>query len=144
MRLNDLAPAIGSKKKRKRVGRGQGSGHGTTSCKGHKGQRARSGGGPKPGFEGGQMPLQRRIPKRGFFNRFKTPLEVVNVGSLNVFEPQSKVGIQELKAAGLIKKGPVKLLGNGDLDRALYIKVNSFSAKAMEKVVSAGGRVEVI
>jgi large subunit ribosomal protein L15 len=144
MKLNELQPAEGAKKKRKRVGRGQGSGHGTTSCKGHKGQRARSGGGPRPGFEGGQMPLQRRIPKRGFHNRFKVSYEVVNIGNLNVFDPQSEVGLEELKAKGLVSKGPVKLLAKGDLDRPLTLKVHRASQAAMEKVASLGGRVEII
>lgn len=144
MRINDLHPAKGAKKNRKRVGRGQGSGHGTTSGKGHKGQRARSGGGPRPGFEGGQMPIVRRIPKRGFFNPFKVSYEIVNIGSLNRFEAGEEVGIEALKEKGLIKKGPVKLLAKGELDRPLRIKVHRASEAAIKKVVAQGGSVEFL
>ncbi len=144
MRIHDLHPAEGSRKKRKRIGRGQGSGHGTTSGKGHKGQRARAGGGPRPGFEGGQMPITRRIPKRGFYNPFKVTYEVVNLGSLNKFEPGSFVGIEELREKGLIKKGPVKLLAKGTLDRPLQLKVHRASQAAVEKVMAQGGSVDLI
>ncbi|MFN3535393.1 MAG: 50S ribosomal protein L15 [Desulfatiglandales bacterium] len=144
MRIHDLHPAEGSRRKRKRIGRGQGSGRGTTSGKGHKGQRARAGGGPRPGFEGGQMPITRRIPKRGFYNPFKVTYEVVNLGSLNKFEPGSFVGIEELKGKGLIKKGPVKLLAKGGLDRPLQLEVHRASQAAVEKVMAQGGSVNLI
>lgn len=144
MEISDLYPAEGAKKKRKRIGRGQGSGHGTTAGKGHKGQRARSGGGPRPGFEGGQMPLVRRIPKRGFYNPFKVTYEVVNVASLNGFEPGSQVGIEELRKKGLVKRGPVKLLAKGELDRPIKVRVHRASEAAIQKVVAQGGAVEII
>ena len=113
MRIQELSPAEGSRKKRKRVGRGPGSGHGKTCCRGHKGQRSRSGGRPRPGFEGGQMPLQRRLPKRGFTNIFRQECIIINIKDLNRFEPNSNLDIEALRKAGLVKnaKGDIKLLG---------------------------------
>ncbi|WP_027339522.1 50S ribosomal protein L15 [Halonatronum saccharophilum] len=147
MKLHDLKPAKGSKKGRKRLGRGIGSGKGKTSGKGHKGQNARSGGGVRPTFEGGQTPLFRRLPKRGFSNaRFKKEYAVVNIEDLNRFEDNTVVSIEELKAAGLIDKvkDGVKILGDGNLDKALTVKSNKFSKSAVEKIEAAGGKVEVI
>jgi len=146
MRINDLSPAKGSKKKRKRVGRGPGSGHGKTSCRGHKGQKSRSGGGPRLGFEGGQMPLQRRLPKRGFTNIFKKHYSIINVKDLNRFEPNSILNVEVLKEAGLVKKikDGIKLLGNGEISHPVIIRVDRVSKTAEEKIQAAGGQVEVI
>ena len=146
MQLHDLSPAKGSRQKRKRVGRGPGSGHGKTSCRGHKGQKARSGGGPARGFEGGQMPLQRRLPKRGFTNIFKTAYNVINVGDLNRFEPNAKVDAVALREKGLLKKkkSAVKLLGNGELEHPIVIAVERVSRSAKEKIEAAGGKVEIV
>ncbi len=147
MNLSQLKPSEGSKKKRKRIGRGPGSGHGKTSCKGNKGQNSRSGGGVRRGFEGGQMPLQRRLPKRGFHNNFKTEFTVINISSLNKFEEGSVITPAELIKCGLVTKsmdGGVKILGNGDIDRKLTVKANKFSKSAAEKIRSAGGEIEVI
>jgi large subunit ribosomal protein L15 len=146
MDLNSLSPLPGSKKKAKRIGRGEGSGWGKTSGRGHKGQKARSGGGVAPGFEGGQMPLQRRLPKRGFTNIFKKTYALVNLGSLNVFEAGSTIDSQVLVAAGLIRKEtlPVKLLAKGNLDKALTIKVQAASEKAQAIVKEAGGTLEIM
>ena len=146
MRINDLSPAKGSKKKRKRVGRGPGSGHGKTSCRGHKGQKSRSGGGPRLGFEGGQMPLQRRLPKRGFTNIFKKHYSIINVKDLNRFKPNSTLNVEVLKEAGLIKKikDGIKLLGNGEVSHPVVIRVDRVSKTAKEKVHAAGGKVEMI
>ncbi len=146
MRLNELKPPKGAKKKRKRVGRGEGSGHGGTSCRGHKGQNARSGGGVPPWFEGGQMPLQRRLPKRGFRNPFRLKIVEVNVRELKRFEPGSVVDAQALRAAGVIKGqfDAVKLLGVGEVDRPLTVRVQRASRSAIEKVEAAGGKVELI
>lgn len=145
MDLHSLSPLPGSKKKAKRIGRGEGSGWGKTSGRGHKGQKARSGGGVGPGFEGGQMPLQRRLPKRGFTNIFKKTFALVNLGSLNSFEAGSVIDARALVAAGLIRKEglPVKLLAKGSLDRALTIKVQAASEKAAEMVKAAGGTLEI-
>ena len=145
MDLNSLSPLPGSKKKAKRIGRGEGSGWGKTSGRGHKGQKARSGGGVGPGFEGGQMPLQRRLPKRGFHNIFKKTYALVNLGSLNAFEANSVIDAQALVAAGLIRKDtiPVKLLAKGSIDRPLTIKVQAASEKAAALVKEAGGSVEI-
>jgi large subunit ribosomal protein L15 len=146
MKLTDLRPAKGAKSARKRVGRGEGSGLGKTSGKGHKGLKARSGGGTKPGYEGGQMPLQRRLPKRGFVNVFREETAVVNVKELNRFEAGSLVDVEALRREGLVKglcPGGVKLLGNGELIRKLTVKVDRASKAAVEKVVAAGGTVEV-
>jgi len=146
MRINDLSPAKGSKKKRKRVGRGPGSGHGKTSCRGLKGQKSRSGGGPRLGFEGGQMPLQRRLPKRGFTNIFKKHYSIINVKDLNRFKPNSTLNVEVLKEAGLVKKikDGIKLLGNGEISHPVVIRVDRVSKTAKEKIQAAGGQVEVI
>lgn len=146
MKINELSPPGGSRSNKKRVGRGPGSGHGKTSCRGHKGQRSRSGGGPRPGFEGGQMPLQRRLPKRGFTNIFKKQYTVININDLNRFAPDSSLDIEVLKEAGLFKKvrDGVKLLGNGEISHPVVIKVHKVSRTAQEKIEAAGGKVEVI
>src|SRR5688572_1782504 len=148
MKLNDLRPAKGSNKSRKRVGRGPGSGHGKTSGKGHKGQHARSGGGKRAGFEGGQMPLYRRIPKRGFLPYGgKTEYAVVNLKSLAAFEANSVVDPDGLVAAGLVKNGQrglVKILGTGDIEHALTVKAHAVSAGARQKIEARGGRIEVL
>ncbi len=146
MRLEDLKPAPGSNKKRKRVGRGDGSGHGKTSCRGHKGQGARSGGNVQPGFEGGQMPLQRRLPKRGFHNIFRVQMAVVNLSQLEALAEASEIGPENLAAHGLIagKNRRVKILGEGSLSRALTVKAHGFSASAKEKIEAAGGKAELI
>ena len=147
MRLDQLHPAPGAKKGPKRVGRGPGSGHGKTAGKGHKGQKARSGGGKGAGFEGGQMPFFRRVPKRGFTPRERRVYAVVNLGSLEPFAAGSVVDPDRLVEAGLIKKaerGSVKLLGDGELARALTVKVHAISAGAKRKVEAAGGTVEVL
>ncbi len=147
MKLHELAPAEGSKSVRRRVGRGHGSGWGKTAAKGHKGQNARSGGGVKAGFEGGQMPLQRRQPKRGFNNKiFATVYAVVNIADLEQrFENGAVVDAQALKDAGLIKKtlDGIKVLGTGELTKSLTVKAAKFSAAAQEKIEKAGGKAEV-
>jgi large subunit ribosomal protein L15 len=145
MKLSELRPAEGATSDRKRVGRGKGSGLGKTAGKGHKGLRARSGGGTKPGYEGGQMPLQRRLPKRGFVNVFRKEWAIVNVKSLNRFPAGSVVDAEALRKEGLIKgtADGVKLLGDGEVDRKLTVKVDRASRSAVEKVVAAGGTVEV-
>lgn len=146
MRLEDLAPAPGAKKTKKRVGRGSGSGLGKTAARGHKGQKARSGGGTPPWFEGGQMPLQRRIPKRGFTNIFKKVYAVVNVSDLASFQAGSTVGPEDLIKAGLVKKSSdaIKLLANGEIGVALTVRVHKASAAAIEKIKAAGGQVDLI
>ncbi|MGB9791924.1 MAG: 50S ribosomal protein L15 [Thermacetogeniaceae bacterium] len=145
MRLHELAPAPGSRFERKRVGRGIGSGHGKTSGRGHKGQKARSGGGVRRGFEGGQMPLIRRIPKRGFNNIFGEEVSIVNVRDLTRFSPGTVVTPELLEKEGLVKRGCIiKLLGKGELDRPLTVQVHRVSKGAAEKVAAAGGKVEVI
>jgi large subunit ribosomal protein L15 len=147
MRLDQLHPAPGARRGPKRVGRGPGSGHGKTSGKGHKGQKARSGGGTRPGFEGGQMPLYRRVPKRGFTPREATAYAVVNLKSLGSFAAGSVVDPDRLVEAGLIKKaerGLVKLLGEGEVAGSLTVKVHAISAGARQKVEAAGGTVEVL
>jgi len=146
MRLNDLSPVNGSKKRKKRLGRGPGSGHGGTSCKGHKGQKARSGASIRPGFEGGQMPLHRRVPKRGFTNIFKKEYEVINVKDLDRFKTTSSVDINMLKNSGLIKceNNLIKLLGDGEIAFPIQIKVHRATKTAREKIGSAGGKVELI
>jgi large subunit ribosomal protein L15 len=145
MKLNDLRPAKGATSAKKRVGRGQGSGLGQTSGRGHKGLRARSGGGTKPGYEGGQMPLQRRLPKRGFVSAFRKEYAIVHVKDLNRFDAGSVVDVAALKAAGLVRKvgDGVKLLADGDLDRPLTVKVDKASRAAADKVAAAGGTLEV-
>ena len=145
MRIHDLSPQKGSRKARKRIGRGPGSGHGKTACRGQKGQKSRSGGRVRPGFEGGQMPLQRRLPKRGFTNPFRVEFKAVNLRDLERFEAGSSVGPEELIGAGLIgKHDRVKLLGQGDITRALQVKVHRVSGSARSKVEAAGGAVELI
>jgi large subunit ribosomal protein L15 len=146
MDLSNLKPAIGSTKNRKRIGRGPGSGTGKTSGKGHKGQNARSGGGVKPGFEGGQMPLQRRLPKRGFFSMNKKVYALVNLQDLANFEAGSVVDLEVLTKTGLVGavKDGVKILGTGELTIALTIKAHKFSKSAVAKIEAAGGTVEVI
>ncbi len=145
MKLSDLRPAAGATSARKRVGRGQGSGLGQTSGRGHKGLRARSGGGTKPGYEGGQMPLQRRLPKRGFVNPFRKEYAIVHVKDLNRFDAGSVVDVAALQAAGLVKnaRDGVKLLADGDVDRPLAVKVDRASRAAARKVTAAGGTLEV-
>lgn len=146
MKLDDLKPAAGSNKHRKRVGRGDGSGHGKTSCRGHKGQGARSGGGTKPGFEGGQMPLQRRLPKRGFHNPSRIEMSVVNLERLEVFPSGSEVTPERLVQQGLVrgKDKRIKILGDGSLSKSLIVKAHGFSAKAKEKIEALGGKAELI
>jgi large subunit ribosomal protein L15 len=146
MRLDELKPAAGSSKKRKRVGRGDGSGHGKTSCRGHKGQGARSGGNVQPGFEGGQMPLQRRLPKRGFHNPFRVEMSAVNLGQLELFSAGSEVTPESLSEHGLVtgKNRRIKILADGTLSKALTVKAHGFSAKAKEKIEAAGGKAELI
>lgn len=146
MKLHELSPAFGSTKEVKRKGRGHGSGNGKTAGKGHKGQNARSGGGVRPGFEGGQMPLQRRIPKRGFTNIFATKYATVSVAALNSFEDGATVDTEAIVAAGIIKKplDGIKILGNGELTKKLNVKVAAYSASAKEKIENAGGKAEVM
>lgn len=147
MNLNELSPAAGSKKEAFRVGRGHGSGNGKTSGKGHKGQNARSGGGVRPGFEGGQMPLYRRLPKRGFTNIFAKTYTEINVSDLNKFEDGATVTAESLKEAGIIKKvnDGIKVLGNGELTvKNLEVKAAKFTKSAEEKIAGAGGKAEVI
>ena len=146
MKLHELKPPRGSRRKRKRIGRGDGSGHGGTATKGAKGQNARSGGGIKAGFEGGQMPLSRRLPKRGFRNPFRKNIAVVNLGQLGKFTGGATVDPEALLEQGIIKKlgDGVKILGKGSLDRPLKIKAHAVSNGAREKIESAGGSVEVI
>jgi len=141
MKLHELKPAKGSRKQRKRVGRGPGSGLGKTAGRGHKGQKSRSGYSSRPGFEGGQMPLVRRVPKRGFNNIFRTEYAVINVGDLSSLEGQ--VGPTELARVGKVRRGiPVKVLGHGDLERALVVQAHKFSATAKQKIEAAGGSWE--
>ncbi|WP_089609487.1 50S ribosomal protein L15 [Dehalobacterium formicoaceticum] len=146
MNLSELRPAPGSKKKATRVGRGTGSGLGKTSGRGHKGQKSRSGGGVRPGFEGGQMPLHRRLPKRGFTNIFKKEIVNVSLADLNRFEPGTTVTPELLVETGIIKsvKDGIKILANGELEKALTVQVHGCSKVAAEKITAAGGRVEVI
>ncbi|MCH6544476.1 MAG: 50S ribosomal protein L15 [Deltaproteobacteria bacterium] len=146
MDLSNLTGFPDTQKKRKRVGRGHGSGHGKTSGRGHKGQGARAGGGPRPGFEGGQMPLQRRIPKRGFHNPFKKSYALINVGQLEALDAGSEVSPELLCGRGLVRSqgDRVKILGNGSLSKALTVKAHGFSLKAKEKIEAAGGRVEAL
>jgi large subunit ribosomal protein L15 len=146
MNLHDLTPAKGAKKRRKRIGRGPGSGHGKTATKGHKGLLARSGGGKRPGFEGGQMPLIRRLPKYGFVNNFRTEYSIVNVSSFQDWNGSGTITPQAMVDAGLVKRKtlPIKILGNGELKKSLVIQAHKFSKSAEAKIQSAGGRVEVI
>ena len=146
MKLHELNAVEGARHSRKRVGRGTGSGHGKTSCRGHKGQNSRSGGGVRPGFEGGQTPLFKRLPKRGFTNVNRKEYAVVNVEDLNVFEKDSVVTIENLQEKGLVKKvyNGVKVLGDGKLEVALTVKANKFSKAAEAAITSAGGNIEVM
>ena len=147
MNLNELKPAEGSKKDSFRVGRGHGSGNGKTSGKGHKGQKARSGGGVRPGFEGGQMPIYRRLPKRGFTNVFAKVYTEINITALNSFEDGATVNAESLKAAGIIKKinDGVKVLGRGELTaKNITVQAAKFTKSAEEKITAAGGKAEVI
>jgi large subunit ribosomal protein L15 len=146
VKLEELKSPPGANKRVKRVGRGTGSGHGKTSTRGHKGQKARSGGGVRPGFEGGQMPLQRRLPKRGFTNIFKKEYAIVNIRDLNNFEDGSEINPEVLQNAGLINsiKDGVKILGDGELEKKLTVRVHKISRQAEEKITARGGRVEVI
>lgn len=146
MKLHELQVVEGARHSRKRVGRGTGSGHGKTACKGHKGQNARSGGGVRPGFEGGQTPLFKRLPKRGFTNVNHKEYAIVNVEDLNVFENETVVTIEKLQEKGLVKKvyNGVKVLGNGKLEKQLTVKANKFSKTAEVAITSAGGNIEVI
>ena len=146
MKLHELSPAPGSVTPAWRKGRGTGSGNGKTAGKGHKGQNARSGGGVRPGFEGGQLPLYRKLPKRGFYNRFAKEYSVVNVEALNRFEDGSVVDLASLADAGVISqpKGALKVLGNGELAKKITVKAAVFSASAKEKIEAAGGKTEVV
>ncbi len=146
MKLHELSPAPGSKKTRTRVGRGLGSGLGKTSGKGHKGQNARSGGGVRPGFEGGQRPLYLRLPKRGFYNKFGKEYAQVNVGTLNCFEDGTVVEPVMLIEYGIVKniRDGVRILGSGELTKKLTVQAMGFTATAIEKITAAGGKVEVI
>jgi large subunit ribosomal protein L15 len=146
MNLHELSPAPGSNTKAYRKGRGAGSGNGKTAGRGHKGQWARSGGGVRVGFEGGQMPLARRLPKRGFHNIFAKPLEAVNVSALEKFEDGAVVDAQAMLDAGVLSKCQygVKILGSGEITKKLIVKASAFSASAKEKIVAAGGKWEVV
>jgi len=146
MRLNDLAPEKGQRKDRKRVGRGVASGTGKTAGRGNKGQNCRSGGGVRPGYEGGQMPIHRRLPKRGFKNHFKKVFAIVNVKDLNRFEADAVVDEVAFIKSGLVKgdRDGIKILGNGDLQVPVTVRVNKISASAREKIEAAGGKIEVI
>jgi large subunit ribosomal protein L15 len=146
MRLHELSSPKGARTAKKRVGRGIGSGLGKTSGRGHKGQKARSGGGVRPGFEGGQMPLQRALPKRGFTSIFKKDYNEINIARLNIFADGAVVTPEELKKQGLIKsvKDGVRILGQGQLEKTLTVKAHGFSNTAAEKIQAAGGKIEVI
>ncbi len=146
MKLHELAPAEGSVKDVFRKGRGIGSGNGKTAGRGHKGQNARSGGGVRPGFEGGQLPLYRKLPKRGFHNKFATVYSIVNVKDLNCFEDGATVTLEALQQAGLVSEplDGLKVLGNGELTKKLTVVATKFSATAKEKIEAAGGKIEVI
>lgn len=146
MKLNELRSPAGATRKVKRVGRGIGSGHGKTSTRGHKGQKARAGGGVRPGFEGGQMPLQRRLPKRGFTNHFKKKYAIVNVRDLEIFENGTTVDPGLLIEAGLIKKvmDGVKILGDGELTKTLTVNAHKVTKQAEEKITAKGGQIGVI
>ena len=147
MKLNQLTATPGATKERKRIGRGYGSGNGKTAGKGHKGQKARAGHGQQPGFEGGQMPLQRRVPKRGFNNIFAKEISAVNVAALDkAFEDGTTVTVESLVEKGLVKKAKdgVKILGNGELTKKLNVSVHAYSEAAKQKIEAAGGKAEVI
>jgi large subunit ribosomal protein L15 len=146
VRINELKPTPGTKRKRKRVGRGAGSGMGKTATRGQDGQNSRSGGGVRPGFEGGQMPLARRLPKRGFTNIFAKTYSIVNIGDLNRFEDGTEVTAELLKQERLIRKlnDGLKVLGNGEITKKLTVKATKFTKSASEKIVAAGGTAEVV
>ena len=146
MKLHELKPATGARRTRKRVGRGPGSGLGKTSGRGHNGQKSRSGYSSRPGFEGGQMPLARRLPKRGFFNIFRTEYRVVNVDRLNGFEAGATVTPEALQASGVLRKGKarIKILGNGELKVALTVQAHRFTKSAVDKIKAAGGTAELL
>jgi large subunit ribosomal protein L15 len=146
VKLHEIQAPPGANKRTKRVGRGPGSGHGKTSTRGHKGQKSRSGGGIRPGFEGGQMPLQRRLPKRGFTNIFKKEYVIVNIQELNIFDDGTEVTIELMQDVGMVKgvKDGVKILGNGELQKQLTVKAHRFSKQAEEKISARGGKAEVI
>ncbi|MDF2821829.1 MAG: ribosomal protein [Clostridiales bacterium] len=146
MNLTELRPVEGSKQNCYRKGRGHASGNGKTAGKGHKGQNARAGGGVRPGFEGGQMPLYRRIPKRGFTNRNTREIIGINVSALNIFEDGTEVNVETLMEARIVNnpKDGIKILGNGELTKKLIVKANAFSASATQKIIAMGGNVEVI
>ena len=146
MKLHELSPAPGSVKASYRKGRGPGSGNGKTAGKGHKGQNARSGGGVRPGFEGGQLPLYRKLPKRGFYNRFATQYAVINVSTLAKFEDGAVVDLEVLRNCGIVKtnEDKLKVLGNGELTNKITVKAAVFSASAKEKIEAAGGKTEVV
>ena len=146
MKLNELSPAAGSTKEAYRKGRGSGSGNGKTAGRGHKGQKARSGGTIRPGFEGGQMPLQRRIPKRGFTNRNTKDIVAINLSALEVFDNGETVTVESLIERGIVKnpRDGVKILGNGEFTKKLDVKANAFSASAKEKIEALGGTAEVM
>jgi large subunit ribosomal protein L15 len=144
MRLHETQPRPGARKRKKRIGCGESSGHGKTSCKGHKGQMARAGRGIRPGFEGGQMPLFRRLPKKGFSNdRFRDVYETVNVGDLNAFEDGAVINEASLREKGVVNRvcDAIKILGNGELSRRLTVEIKSLSAAAREKIEKAGGTI---
>ena len=146
MKLHELKPAVGATTAEKRLGRGTGSGLGKTSGKGHKGAKARSGGGKRPGFEGGQMPLTMRLPKRGFTNKWRTEYAAINVDRLEIFEDGAVVTPVELIEAGILKnvQDGVKIMGNGEITKKLTVQANKFTASAKEKIEAAGGKAEVI
>jgi len=144
MDLSCLSPAPGAKKNRKRVGRGNGSGNGKTAGRGHKGQGSRSGGGPAQGFEGGQMPLTRRVPKRGFHNPFRIEYVPVNLDTLNRFEAGQEVSPETLREAGLVRREMIKILAKGEVKHALTVKAHGFSKRAKEKIEAAGGTAVII
>ncbi len=146
MKLNELSPPAGSRKNRKRLGRGPGSGTGTTSGRGHKGFNSRSGGGVRPGYEGGQMPIHRRLPKRGFTNIFKKKYCIINIRDLEKFDSGSTVDEIALIREGLVKgkHDGIKILGQGDISKALTVNVHKVSKSAIEKIENAGGKIEVI
>ncbi len=146
MDLNNLSPVEGSTKNRKRIGRGVGSGHGKTSTKGHKGQKARSGGSIKAGFEGGQMPMQRRLPKRGFTPLTRKVYSIINIGQLEIFESGSSIGLEEFLKCGLVRdlRDGVKILSDGEITKTFTVKAHKFSSAAQQKIIAAGGSVEVI
>jgi len=147
MKIHELKPAPGSRTSKRRLGRGEGSGLGKTSGKGHKGQNARSGGGVRPGFEGGQMPLTRRLPKRGFFNRTGKVYSIVKISSLEAFDDDTVVTVELLLQTGLIRKlekNGVKILGNGELTKRLSVQAAAFTASAQQKIEALGGKVEVV